>query len=265
MLSYSVYKNDNTSKWVTFIHGAGGSSSIWFRQIRSFKEKFNILLIDLSGHGKSKSRFSENSKEAYTFELITGDIVKVLNNLSIEKSHFVGVSLGTIIVRDIADRFPNLVESLVLAGAILKFNIRSNMLMIFGNFLRSVVPYILLYKLEAFIIMPKKNHRESRLLLIKECRKLNQKEFIRWCKLTRGIKKVLKSQRLIDIKIPSLYIMGAEDSIFLPSVKKAVLSFTKAQLSVIESSGHVVNVDQPVKFNDRVIKFLKSLELESSN
>ena len=259
MLSYSVYKNDNSSKWVTFIHGAGGSSSMWFRQIRSFKEKFNVLLIDLSGHGKSKSRFHENSKEGYTFELITGDIVEVLNSLSIEKSHFIGVSLGTIIVRDLADRYPNLVESLVLAGAILKFNIRSNMLMIFGNILRSIVPYILLYKLEAFIIMPKKNHRESRLLLVKECKKLNQKEFIRWCKLTRGIKKILKSQRQIDIEIPSLYIMGAEDSIFLPSVRKSVSSFLKAQLSIIENSGHVVNIDQPNKFNERVIKFLKSL------
>ena len=119
MLSHSVYKNENTSKWVTFIHGAGGSSSIWFQQFRAFKNEFNILLIDLSGHGKSKSRFSENSKEGYTFELISGDIVEVLNSLSIKKSHFIGVSLGTIIVRDIADRFPNLVESLVLAGAIL--------------------------------------------------------------------------------------------------------------------------------------------------
>ena len=195
----------------------------------------------------------------YTFELITGDIVEVLNSLSIEKSHFIGVSLGTIIVRDLADRYPNLVESLVLAGAILKFNIRSNMLMIFGNILRSIVPYILLYKLEAFIIMPKKNHRESRLLLVKECKKLNQKEFIRWCKLTRGIKKILKSQRQIDIEIPSLYIMGAEDSIFLPSVRKSVSSFLKAQLTIIENSGHVVNIDQPNKFNERVIKFLKSL------
>ena len=261
MLSYTVYNNENTSKWVTFIHGAGGSSSIWFQQFRAFKNEFNILLIDLSGHGKSKSRFSENSKEGYTFELITGDIVKVLNNLSIKKSHFIGVSLGTIIVRDIADRFPTLVESLVLAGAILKFNIRSNMLMIFGNFLRSIVPYILLYKLEAFIIMPKKNHRESRLLLVKECKKLNQKEFIRWCKLTRGIKKVLKSQRQIKINgPPSLYVMGAEDHLFLPSVRKAVSSFTNAQLSVIENSGHVVNVDQPNKFNDRVIRFLKTLD-----
>ena len=108
--------------------------------------------------------------------------------------------------------------------------------------------------------MPKKNHRESRLLLVKECKKLNQKEFIRWCKLTRGIKKVLKSQRQIDIKTPSLYVMGAEDHLFLPSVRKAVSSFTNAQLSVLENSGHVVNVDQPNKFNDRVIMFLKSLD-----
>ena len=260
MLSYSVYKNDNASKWVTFIHGAGGSSSIWFQQFRAFKKEFNILLIDLSGHGKSKSRFSENSKEGYTFEIITSDISEVLNHLRITKSHFIGVSLGTIIVRDLADRFPKLVESLVLAGAIIKFNIRSNMLMIFGNFLRSIVPYILLYKLEAFIIMPKKNHKESRSLLVKECKKLNQKEFIRWCKLTNGIKKLLRLQRLNDIDIPSLYVMGAEDHLFLPSIRKAVLSFSKAQLYIVENSGHVVNVDQPNKFNDRVIKFLKSLE-----
>ena len=108
--------------------------------------------------------------------------------------------------------------------------------------------------------MPKKNHRESRLLLVKECKKLNQKEFIRWCKLTRGIKKVLKTHRQIDIKTPSLYVMGAEDHLFLPSVRKAVSSFANAQLSVVENSGHVVNVDQPNKFNDRVIKFLKSLD-----
>jgi pimeloyl-ACP methyl ester carboxylesterase len=260
MLNFSVHNNENTSKWVTFIHGAGGSSSIWFQQFRAFKNEFNILLIDLSGHGKSESRFDENSKEGYTFEMITGDIVEVLNSLRIKKSHFIGVSLGTIIVRDIADRYPNLVESLVLAGAILKFNIQSNMLMIFGNFLRSIVPFLLLYKLEAFIIMPKKNHRESRLLLVKECKKLNQKEFIRWCKLTRGIKKVLKSQRQIDIKTPSLYVMGAEDHIFLPSVRKAVSSFTNAQLCVVENSGHVVNIDQPKPFNDTVIKFLKSLD-----
>ena len=49
----------------------------------------------------------------------------------------------------------------------------------FGNVFKSVVPYILLYKLFAFIIMPKKNHKESRLLFVKEAKKLYQKEFLK--------------------------------------------------------------------------------------
>ena len=258
MLSYSVYKNKSSVKWVTFIHGAGGSSSIWYRQIRAFKKEFNILLIDLSGHGKSKSSFKEKSKQGYTFDLITKDIKDVLNFLNIKSSHFVGVSLGTIIVRDLAENNPKLVDSLVLAGAILKFNTRSNFLMHFGNFFRSLVPYIMLYKLFAFIIMPKKNHRESRLLLVKECKKLYQKEFIRWCKLTAGINKILRVHRLNDIKIPSLYVMGKEDHLFLPSIKEAVASYSNAILHVVENAGHIVNVDQPNDFNRRVIKFIKS-------
>ena len=47
MLKYSIYKNKDSSNWVTFIHGAGGSSSIWYKQIRTFSKKFNLLLIDL--------------------------------------------------------------------------------------------------------------------------------------------------------------------------------------------------------------------------
>ena len=130
----------------------------------------------------------------------------------------------------------------------------------FGNFFRSVVPYILLYQLFAFIIMPKKNHKESRSLLVKECKKLYQKEFIRWCKLTAGINPLLRLQRSNDIKIPSLYVMGAEDHLFLPSIKKVIPNYTNAYLYIIEKSGHVVNVDQPTEFNNKVIKFLKSLD-----
>ncbi len=51
MINYSVYENKSSSQWVTFVHGAGGSSSIWFRQIRDFHKQYNILLLDLRGHG----------------------------------------------------------------------------------------------------------------------------------------------------------------------------------------------------------------------
>ena len=57
MLYYKTYQHISFTEWVTFIHGAGGSSSIWYKQVRDFKEQFNVLLIDLRGHGKSQEVF----------------------------------------------------------------------------------------------------------------------------------------------------------------------------------------------------------------
>lgn len=258
MLSHSVYRNENTRKWVTFIHGAGGSSSIWFRQIRAFKSEFNVLLIDLRGHGNSKSILKETIKQNYTFEVIINDITEVLAHLEIKKSHFIGISLGTILIRNLAEKKPELVESMVMGGAILKLNTRSKILMGFGNFFKSVVPYIVLYKLFAFIIMPKKNHKESRLLFVGEAKKLYQKEFIRWYRLTSEINPLLRFFRLNDINIPTLYIMGEQDHLFLPSIRKITSGHLSAQLHIIKNCGHVVNVEQPTEFNTEVISFLKS-------
>lgn len=260
MLSYTVYRNEYAKKWVTFIHGAGGSSSIWFRQIRAFKSDFNILLIDLRGHGNSKSTLKENSNQEYTFEVITNDIIEVLTHLEIVKSHFIGISLGTILIRDLAERNPDLVESMVMGGAILKLNIRSKFLMGFGNLFKSVLPYIFLYKLFAFIIMPKKNHKESRLLFVKEARKLYQKEFIRWYKLTTELNPLLRFFRLNELKIPTLYVMGEQDHLFLPSIKKVISGHLSAQLHIIKNCGHVVNVEQPEEFNSHVLIFLQAQE-----
>ncbi|EGV42069.1 alpha/beta hydrolase [Bizionia argentinensis JUB59] len=257
MLSYSVYRNENTSKWVTFIHGAGGSSSIWFRQIRAFKEQFNILLIDLRGHGNSQSVFKQKNIQKYTFEVVTNDVLEVLNHLKIQKSHFIGISLGTILIRDLAERNPEKVESMVMGGAILKLNARSKFLIGFGNIFKSVVPYIFLYKLFAFIIMPKKNHKESRSLFVKEAKKLYQKEFKRWYKLTAELTPMLRLFRMKDINIPTLYVMGEQDHLFLPSIKEVISKHVSAKLHVIKNCGHVVNVEQPLEFNSEVLSFLK--------
>lgn len=257
MLSYSSYVNENTDKWVVFVHGAGGSKSIWFRQIRDFQSEFNVLMIDLRGHGNSQT-LKEYSKQEYTFDVITNDIVEVLAHLKIEKAHFVGISLGTILIRCLAEKKPDLIESMVMGGAILELNIRSKVLIKFGNFFKSVVPYILLYRLFAWIIMPKKNHKESRSLFVKEAQKLCQKEFIRWYKLTAKINPLLKFFSINEIKKPTLYVMGAQDHLFLPSIRKVISGHKSAELHVIEDCGHVVNVERPTEFNSVVLAFLKS-------
>lgn len=257
MIHYSVYPHANSSQWVTFVHGAGGSSSIWFQQIREFKKHFNVLLLDLRGHGNSKPTLKTAFNQKYTFENLAIDILEVLDHLQIKKSHFIGISLGTILIRQLAEMHPNRVQSMVLGGAILKMNFRSQLLMRLGNLFKYVLPYLVLYRFFAFVIMPKKNHKESRNLFIKEAKKLYQKEFIKWFKLTAEINPLLKCFRQVELNIPTLYVMGEEDYMFLPSVRKVVdKHVSSAQLFVVSACGHVVNVEQPQLFNSNVIAFI---------
>ncbi len=256
MLNYTTYHHKSSTEWVTFVHGAGGSSSIWYKQVREFKKHFNVLLLDLRGHGKSKVAFKDAFNKKYTFDVIVQDIVQVLDHEKLEKSHFIGISLGTILIRNLAEKYPNRVRSMIMGGAIMKLNFRSQLLMRLGVIFKSVIPYMLLYKLFAFIIMPRKNHKQSRLLFVREAKKLYQKEFIKWIKLTTEVNPLLRFFRSKDVKIPTLYVMGEQDYLFLPSIKKIVSEHKFARLFVIEDCGHVVNVEQPLVFNTNTISFI---------
>ncbi len=258
MINYTIYENKDCDQWVTFVHGAGGSSSIWFKQIRDFQKEYNVLLLDLRGHGESKTNLKNAFKQKYTFSALANDILEVLDYLQIQKSHFVGVSLGTILIRQVAEMYPERVQSMIMGGAILKMNFRSQILMFVGNVFKYVLPYLVLYRFFAFVIMPNKNHKQSRILFINEAKKLYQKEFIKWFKLTAEINPVLRWFRQVELNIPTLYVMGEEDYMFLPAVRKVVEShYRSSKLCVIQNSGHVVNVEQPILFNTEVLSFIK--------
>ena len=254
MISYKIFQNNDHKSWITFVHGAGGSSAIWFKQIKFFQEHFNVLLLDLRGHGTSKIPLE---KKSYTFKQIAEDVKEVLDYLKIETSHFVGISLGTIVIRQLAEMYPHNVKSMIMGGAILKMNFKSQILMQVGNLFKYVLPYLILYRLFAYIIMPRKNHKKSRLIFVNEAKKLYQKEFIKWFKLTAEINPVLKWFRQKELNIPTLYVMGDQDYMFLPVVRKVVgQHFNSSKLFVIEQCGHVVNIEQANKFNDCVLNFL---------
>ncbi|MBT8221369.1 MAG: alpha/beta hydrolase [Bacteroidia bacterium] len=259
MLHYSTYEIGPNYEWVTFIHGAGGSSSIWFRQIKEFSKLYNILLIDLRGHGKSKEH-NYRLLNSYSFDQIGDDIIEVLDHLNIAATHFVGISMGSIIIREITDRHPRRVRSLIMGGAIMDMDWKSKILMWFGMMFKSIIPYMLLYRMYALIILPRRTHRDSRQLFIREAKKLDQKEFLRWFSLTTQLNSLLHQFRENVIASPTLYIMGDEDHMFLPAVSKLVENHENAQLCVLRQCGHVVNIQRPKEFNANALSFLVSLK-----
>jgi pimeloyl-ACP methyl ester carboxylesterase len=256
MLHYKTYFLGETHDWVVFVHGAGGSSSVWFKQIRDFRECFNVLLVDLRGHGKSQTFIERYKNEDYNFREVSKDILEVLDHLHINQAHFIGVSLGTIIIRTIGELAPERVSTLIMAGAITRLNIRSTILINCGHAFKRFIPFIWLYKLLAWVIMPKRRHKESRSLFIREATKLYQAEFIRWFRLTGEANPLLRYFKEKELKVPTLYLMGEEDYMFLPPVKVIVKSHHSSSLTVIQNSGHVCNVDQPDTFNRLSIAFI---------
>lgn len=254
MLHHTLYPaTNNSKKWITFIHGAGGSSSIWFNQVRFFKSYFNVLLIDLRGHGRSAAS-PEGTQ--YTFDKIIEDLIEVLDHNKINKSHFVGISLGSILIQKMLFKYQSRVEKIGLGGAILNLNFQSRVLMFFGNLTQSILPFIWIYTFFAYVIMPYRNHRKSRALFIREAKKLSQNEFKRWYKLTKKILPLLEKIRSYKVKTPVLYIMGKEDYMFLPFVKEMVQAHEYSSLITLSDSGHVVNIDQPEQFNNNLLTFL---------
>ena len=77
--------------------------------------------------------------------------------------------------------------------------------------------------------------------------------------MTAEINPILKWFRQKELDIPTFYVMGEEDYMFLPAVKKVVEVHSKSsELFVIEKCGHVVNVEQPNVFNEKVMEFIFS-------
>lgn len=98
---------------VIFLHYSGGNMMMWQEVIPYFNNAFHVILIDLRGHGKS-----DRPKSGYHMDIMADDVVEVMKNLQIEKSHIIGSSLGAEVGLSLAARYPQKALSLVCDGAL---------------------------------------------------------------------------------------------------------------------------------------------------
>jgi len=255
MLHCRTYEIGEDRDWVVFVHGAGGSSAIWFRQIRDFRERFNVALPDLRGHGQSPS---PDDAGPYTFPDVSRDVLNTLDELGIERAHFVGISLGSLLIRQIADLDPRRVHTMTLGGAITRLDLRARLLVGLGNLVKHAVPFLWLYRLLAWIVMPGTRHREARYLFGREARRMKRTEFLRWTRLSRDVSSVFRMFKEATDSLPSLYLMGEDDYMFLPGVRDLTAHRESSILVVVEGAGHVCNVEMPSEFNRLAISFIEN-------
>jgi pimeloyl-ACP methyl ester carboxylesterase len=240
------------------IHGAGGSTRTWKRQIQDLGHHFNLLLIDLPGHGKSAKFSHEHS--AYTFDSISNLIWEVVDHLNIEKVHVLGVSLGAIIALNIETLYAHRVKSIVLAGAIVYLNPKLKIVAESSLTLAKIIGYRRLYKVAARFMLPRRNHKTSRDIFIRESQALTTSEFRKWTQMYRTLNDTLTHLYDAATEVPRLLLMGEQDHLFLNPAKDYSQSKPYSILEVVPKCGHVVNIERSDAFNKHCIRFINELE-----
>jgi pimeloyl-ACP methyl ester carboxylesterase len=257
LLYYETHQRSVIYEWVLLVHGAGGSTRTWKKQIEELSRHYNLLVIDLPGHGKNAGN-SDHFPD-YSFLFMADKIWELIDHLKIPKIHVIGVSLGTIICLQMRRTRPDRILSVIMPGAIVKLNTKLKILANLSLALAKIIGYRNFYKMSARIMLPRKNHKKSRDVFIDESKVMSIREFKKWTGLYYNLNKTLLEFFDAKSPIPHLLIMGSQDHLFLQPAKDYTNQHINAKLKVIVDCGHVVSIEGAQKFNAICLKFLKSL------
>ena len=194
-----------------FVHGSGQKETSWNEVISYMPSKGDIMCPGLSSILEGKEASYENLYSSF---------VKYCNQIDGE-IHLCGISLGGILALNYALDFPQKVKTLVLIGTPYKV---PKVAFSFQNII--------------FRFLPKS---------IFETMAFDKKNTFA---LGDTMKNLDFSDRVKNIKCPTLILCGKKDSANMKSADYLSQSIRSAELKIIENTGHVVNEENPKALAD---------------
>jgi 3-oxoadipate enol-lactonase len=238
---------------VTLSHSLAASLEMWEPQLPALTERFRVLRYDTRGHGGS-----EVPPGAYTMSMLAGDVRNLLDALGIARTHFVGLSMGGMIGQTLALEHPDVLDRLVLADTASQMPPEAGplwderiALVERDGMAPRVEETIQRWFTPPFIAESPDVVEPIRALI----RATAPQGFI-GC--GRAIQALRLTDRLGEIKAPTLIIVGANDMgtpVALSELMQTRIPGSK--LAVLESAAHLSNVEQAERFNQALIGFLE--------
>lgn len=118
MLHYSIFGEGNKDT-IVFLHsGLQTGMNDFGHIVDSFKDKYQVIVPDLLGHGKSVIYQDQDYyKNPYLYFLNSSDALKALmDELNISEINIVGISLGALVAVNFANQYPKHVRSINVSG-----------------------------------------------------------------------------------------------------------------------------------------------------
>jgi pimeloyl-ACP methyl ester carboxylesterase len=227
-------------------HGYSSTSAMWQGQVEALARRYKLALWDMRGHGQSD--YPEDPA-AYSEALTVGDMAALLDEIGAKSAIVGGLSLGGYMSLAFYRAYPERVEALLIIDTGPGFK---------KDEAREAWNKRALDTAERF-------EREGLGVLKSASRERSTVSHRDATGLARAARGMLtqRDARVIellpDIKVPSLIVVGADDTPFLAASDYMAGKIPGAKKVVIPSAGHAVNIDQPQAFIDAVLPFFGSL------
>jgi 3-oxoadipate enol-lactonase len=239
---------------VVAVHGLGGTSNTFQPQMPAL-EGFRVVRPDLPGAGRSPSPHEE-----ITVEWLAAELIAAARTLGIERAHFVGHSMGTLICQRIAADQPSLVASLTLFGALLeppeaaRTGLAGRARLALSEGMEPIADGIVANALSA---ATKASNPAAVAFVRESVMRQDAKGYARHCEALAKAQAV--DHRLIGA--PTLLITGDGDTVAPSGTAQMLADRIKgASLSILDRCGHWSTVEKPAECNERMGNFLKRVQ-----
>jgi pimeloyl-ACP methyl ester carboxylesterase len=226
-------------------HGFSSTSEMWKGQIEALSKHHKLVLWDMRGHGRSDY---PSDPAAYSEALTVADMAALLDKVGASHAIVGGLSLGGYMSLAFYRAHPERVSALLIIDTGPGF------------------------KDDARETWNKRAHdtgdrfdREGLAVLKSASREratVSHRDASGLARAARGMltqRDARVIELLPDIKVPSLVVVGADDTPFLAASEYMAAKIPGAKKVVIPAAGHAVNIDQPQAFIEAVLPFLDGL------
>ena len=239
---------------LVLIHGLGSSILDWENQVEFLSKHFQIVAIDLRGHGKSGK-----PSGPYSVPRFASDTAKLIQFLNLAPAHVAGISMGGMVAFQLALDAPKLVKSLIIINSGPELVLRTfqeRMTFLQRRLIVRCLGMARMAQLLAKILLPEPHQKSLQRKLVKRWAKNDKKAYLASLRAIIGWS---VADRISTIQCPTLVISADNDYTPVSFKEKYVSKMARAKLVVIRNSRHLSPVDQPGQVNDALMKFLSFL------
>jgi pimeloyl-ACP methyl ester carboxylesterase len=227
-------------------HGYSSTSAMWQGQIEALAKRHRLIVWDMRGHGQSDY---PDDPSAYSEALTVGDIAALLDQVGAAKAIVGGLSLGGYMSLAFYRAHPERVSALLIIDTGPGFK-KDDAREAWNKRAHETAERFEQHGLD--VLKSASRERSS----------VSHRDASGLARAARGML-TQRDARVIEIlpeiKVPSLVVVGADDTPFLAASDYMAAKIPGAQKAVIPAAGHAVNIDQPQAFIDAVMPFLEAL------